>query len=109
MVVIAILIHSCIIVNKISPLEEEGSRENCIRAFVTGPKKEISKSFLSSTQATNALRIAMVRPGLMLSLWTETRGGVNDHIQALKLHPLALYKHEKCEMLKTWKVWVRFQ
>ena len=93
----------------ISPLEEEGSTENCIRAFVTGPKKEISKSFLRSTQATSTLRIATLRPGLMLSLWTETRGGVNDHIKTLKLHPLALYKHEKCEILKTWKGWVCFQ
>ena len=53
-------------------MEEEGSRQNCIRAFVTGAKKEVSKSFLSSTQATSVLWIARLRGGLTLSLWMET-------------------------------------
>jgi hypothetical protein len=85
-------------------LEEEGSRQNCIRTFVTGAKKEISKSFLSSTQATSALRMATLRGGLMLSLWTYGNKVCTgtDYIKALVLHLLALYPHEKCEALKTW-------
>ena len=76
-----------------TPLEEEGSWQNWIRAFVTGAKKEISKSFLSSIQATSALWIARLSGGLTLSLKRRRKTLTDKKCSALSLYKLSTHHH----------------